>query len=142
MFFSNPELISQKNFIVINFPDRTKILLVRSGGPGFRTKIPDQAGPVRNSGPSDRTKNKMVRKSGPPDRTKLSWSGIPDHRTGPDYIGPEFRTTGPDQNLVGPEFRTTDRTGPIPDRRSGHPCLMILIRVLPPIFYPTLKPVF
>ena len=63
MFFSNLELISQKIFIVMNFPDRTKILLVRSGGPGSRTKNPDQVGPVRNSGPSDRTKNKMVLKS-------------------------------------------------------------------------------
>ena len=74
------------------------------------------------TGPFYTLRTNLVRNSGPTYQPGPTWSGIPDHRTGPDYIGPEFRTTGPDQNLVGPEFRTTDRTGPIPDRRYGHPC--------------------
>ena len=106
-------------------------MLVRSGGPGFRTKNPDQLGTVRNSGPPDRTINRLVRISGPPDRTKINWSGIPDHRTGPMLLGPEFRTTGPDQyNLVrnsGPPDRTKiklvrnsgPRTGPDQIRTGG-----------------------
>ena len=56
-------------------------------GPEIRTKtrttLSDQHGPVRDSGPPDRTKKSW---SGIPDhRTgpKLSWSGNPDHRTGP-----------------------------------------------------------
>ena len=86
-------------------------------GPEFRTKIrttlPDQVGPVRNSGPTY--------------RTKICWSGIPDLRTGPKNVGPEIRTSGPDQfksvrnsgppdrtkNKIGPEIRTNpDRPGP------------------------------
>ena len=110
-------------------------------GPEIRTKtrttLSDQHGPVRDSGP--------------PDRTKKSWSGIPDHFIGPTWSGPEIRTTGPDRNKLvrnsGPPDRTKlswsgnpdHRTGPklnwsgIPDHsgptrtninlvRSGHPC--------------------
>ena len=75
----------------------------------FRTENPDQVGPVRVSGP--------------PDRTNLSRSGIPDQRTGPMLAGPDFRTTGPDQVISvrnsGPTDRTKKWRSGIPDQRTG-----------------------
>ena len=63
---------------------RTNLILVRSGGPEFRTKLywsgpmvrnsgPSQIGPVRWSGIPDQFI--LVRSGGPEFRTKLYWSG-------------------------------------------------------------------
>ena len=65
----------------------------------------------------------LQQNSGPSDRTNFTWSGFPDHRTGPRLIGPEFRTIGPDQLYLvrnsGPPDRTNFTWSGIPDHRTG-----------------------
>ena len=62
-------------------------------------------------------------KSGPLFRTKSVRSGFPDPRTGQNFAGPEFRTSGPGQKMLvrksGPADRTNLSPSGIPDHRTG-----------------------
>ena len=118
---------------------RTNLILVRSGGPEFRTKLywsgpvvrnsgPSNIGPVRWSGIPDQLI--LVRSGGPGIRTNLFLvrSGGPEFRTGPSWSGFLVRKPGPpdrtSKNLVRSGFFFLI----FKLKKNENPCFYILVK--------------